>query len=88
MEFLLFTYPNCPKCEALKEYLKETDIEGKEYNLVAKESKMRIREFLKIIKRDDKGGIIIPTLILQDRGETLAVLNNREELESWSKSRD
>jgi len=88
MEFLLFTYPNCPKCESLKEYLKETDLEGREYNLVNKESKLRIREFLKVIKRDDKGGIVIPTLILQDEGEDTTVLNSREELENWSRSKD
>ena len=87
MEFLLFTYPNCPKCEELKKYLKETNFEGQECSLVLKESKIKIREFLKFIKRDDKGAIIIPTLIIQEDGQAVAVLNNREELENWLRSR-
>ncbi|UCC38226.1 MAG: hypothetical protein JSV96_10255 [Candidatus Aminicenantes bacterium] len=88
MEFLLFTYPNCSKCEGLKRYLNETALEWEEYNLVQKESKLKIREFLGILKRDDKGAIIIPTLLLQDEGEVRAVLNSRQELESWLKSKE
>lgn len=87
MEYLLFTYPNCSKCEALKEYLKETPIGSHEYSLILKESKIKIREFLSVIKRDDKGGIIIPTLVVQDGEGVLAVLNNQQELEEWLKSK-
>lgn len=79
MKLILFTYPNCPKCESLKECLKETDLEWTVYNLVNKEGKLRIREFLKVLNRDDTGGIIIPTLILKE-GEHTTVLNSREEL--------
>lgn len=71
----------------MKKYLKETDFEGQECSLVLKESKIKIREFLKFIKRDDKGAVIIPTLILQEDGQAVAVLNNREELKDWLKSR-
>jgi len=88
MEYLLFTYPNCSKCEELKNYLGETASGLEEYNLVQKESKLKIREFLGIIKRDAKGAIIIPTLVLQNEGEVQAVLNNRQELESWLKSKE
>jgi len=87
MEYLLFSYPNCSRCEALKEHLKKTPLEGHEYNLILKESKIKIREFLSDIKRDDKGGIIIPTLVVQDGEEVLAVLNNQQELEEWLRSR-
>jgi len=87
MKYILFFYPNCPKCDRLKQCLKGTDIEGEEYNLILKESKLKIREFIKVIKRDIKGAIIIPTLILQAGGEVAAVLNNREELEKWLKSK-
>ncbi len=87
MEYFLFTYPNCQKCEALKKALLETDLEGAEYNLAQKNSKLRIREFLRAIKRDEKGGIIIPTLVLQDEGEVIAVLNNKEELGDWLRSK-
>jgi glutaredoxin len=88
MEYLLFTYPNCPKCEELKKYLGETTSEWGEYNLVQKESKLKIREFLGVLKRDSKGAIIIPTLVIRNEGGVKAVLNNRQELESWLKSKE
>jgi len=88
VDYLLFTYPNCQRCEELKKYLAETELEGQEYSLLLKESKLKIREYLDSIKRDDKGAIIIPTLLLQDEGGVAAVVNNREELEEWLRSRD
>lgn len=87
MEYHLFTYPNCPKCDAIKEYLKKTPLDGGEYSLILKESKSKIREFLGVLKRDEKGSIIIPTLVVQDGKEVLAILNNKQELEEWLKSR-
>ena len=63
-------------------------MEWEEYNLVQKESKLKIREFLGAIRRDDKGAIIIPTLVLQDEGEVRAVLNNQQELENWLRSKE
>ncbi len=87
MEYLLFTFPNCEKCEELKKYLKEANLEVQENNLVLKESKMRIREFLNYIKRDDTGAIILPSLVLKENGEDPVVLNNRKELEEWFRSR-
>jgi len=88
MEYLLFTYPHCPQCEDLKECLQQIPLSGQEYSLVLKESKMRIREFLKVLKRDSKGGIIIPTMIIKDEDQAPVVLNSRRELEEWWKSRD
>lgn len=87
MEYFIFTYPNCSRCEELKKYLGETNLEGQECNLVLKESKLKIREFLSLIKRDDKGAIVIPTLVLQENGKVVSVLNNRKELEDWLRSR-
>ena len=88
MNYLLFTYPNCQKCDDLKKYLVGIELEGQEYNLILKESKLKIRDYLNSIKRDDKGAIIIPTLLLQDEGGVAAVVNDREELEGWLRSRD
>ena len=88
MEYFLFSYPNCAKCEKLKEFLKKTDIQGEKYNLVSRESKIKIREFLTHIKRDDKGAIILPSMVVVDNGKVAAVLNNRQELEDWLKSKD
>jgi len=87
MEYFLFSYPNCSNCEELKSYLKNTGLECGEYSLILKESKLKIREFLPHIKRDDKGTIILPSLVLQEEGEVVAVLNSRLELEEWLKSR-
>ena len=87
MEYFLFTYPNCTKCEEIKKYLGEADLEGQECNLVLKESKLKIREFLGCLKRDDKGAIIIPTLVLQENEEVVTVLNNSKELENWLRSK-
>jgi len=87
VEYLLFTYPNCQKCEALKKMLSGTNLDGSEYNLSQKESKLKIRDFLNILKRDEKGGIMLPTLVLQEAGEVVTVLNSLEELGDWLKSR-
>ncbi len=87
MEYLLFSYPNCSNCEKLKGYLSDTSLDWQEYNLVQKESKMKIRDFLADIKRDESGGIIIPTLIVLDDGVSKAVLNSHEELDDWLKSK-
>ena len=71
----------------MKDYLKESDLEGQEYNLALKESKLKIRDFLDSIKRDDKGRIILPTLILEEEGEVSAVLNSSGELKDWLRSK-
>jgi glutaredoxin len=88
MEYHLFTYPNCSKCVAIKEYLEKAHLDGREHSLILKDSKSKIREFLGVIKRDEKGSIIIPTLVIQDGQKVLVVLNNRQELEEWLKSRE
>lgn len=88
MQYILFTYPNCTQCEALKAYLSEHGYKAQEYNLTQKESKMKIREFLDVLKRDDKGGIIIPTLIVLNDGDIETILNTREEFQAWSRSKD
>ena len=87
MEYSLFTYPNCLNCEELKKYLKTTSLEGCEYSLVLKESKLKIRQFLHSLRRDEKGSIIIPTLVLEEEGKAVAVFNTQLELDHWLKSR-
>jgi glutaredoxin len=88
MQYILFTYPNCSQCEALKAYLNANSYKAQEYNLIQKESKMKIREFLEVLKRDDKGGILIPTMIVLNDGDVVKVLNTCEEFEAWSRSKD
>jgi len=87
MDYLLFTYPNCTNCQKLKGYLSASPLDWQECNLVLKESKLKIRDYLSDIKRDEKGGIIIPTLIAEEEGTVQAVLNSQEELDDWLRSR-
>lgn len=87
LDYILFTYPNCRKCEDLKAYLKETAIAAREYKVEEKDGRMKIREFLGHVRRDDKGSIILPTLVLQEDGAVAGVVNTRLELETWLQSR-
>jgi len=87
MDYLLFTYPNCQKCADLKLYLKEACIPASEYKVEEKQGRLKIREFLGSIKRDPKGAIVLPTLVLQENGAVAAVVNTRQELEEWLRSR-
>jgi glutaredoxin len=87
MDYLLFTYPNCVKCETMKKKLAETATPYAEYLLTQTPGKAKIREFINVIKRDDKGAIILPTLIAHTQGIVRAVINSAEEFDGWSKSR-
>lgn len=87
MDYLLFNYPNCNKCEALKKRLAETQITYAEYGLTQPLGKAKIREFINVIKRDDKGAIILPTLVVHTQGIVRAVINSAEEYDGWLKSR-
>jgi hypothetical protein len=88
MDYLLFSYPNCDKCEAFKIFLKGTVLQGQEFNLVQKESKLRVREFLDRIKRDESGGMILPIFVLRQDDQVLGIFNDPLELENCLKSRD
>lgn len=87
MDYLLFTYPNCRKCEELKAYLQAKDVAAEEFSLTQKEGKLKIRDYLKDLRRDGKGAIIIPILILEEEGRMSAMLNSRQELEEWWQSK-
>lgn len=87
MEYFLFTFPNCVECGRLKGSLAREGIEAEEYDLTAKEGRLKVREFLDVVKRDDKGAIILPALVVRDSSRT-EVFNKTEELLDWLKSRD
>lgn len=86
-QYILFTYPNCNRCDALKESLSANQLAAEEFNLTRRESKLKIREFLRILNRDDKGAIIIPTLIIRGDQDVSAVINDSGELEDWLRSK-
>jgi len=87
MDYFLFTYPNCQKCESLKRSLAEKGIAYGEFSLVQAPGKAKIREFIRHVRRDDTGAIVLPTLVLNDQGIVRAVLNSTEELDQWLRSR-
>jgi glutaredoxin len=87
MDYYLFSYPNCLKCEGLRKTLEEKGIAYTEYSLVQPPGKAKIREFIRHVRRDDKGAIILPTLVLNDQGIVRAVMNSSEELDAWWKSK-
>ncbi len=87
MEYLVFTYPNCLKCEDVKAFVKEAALAAEFLDVAGKPGRMRIREFLPHVRRDEKGGIILPTILALEEGRVEAVLNTRAELEAWSRSR-
>ncbi len=88
MDFLLFTYPNCSKCEDMKAALREAAITAETQDVAETEGRIRIRTFRPRIKRDAQGAIILPTLVCRDGDRVEAVLNTREELAAWLQSRD
>jgi len=87
MDYLLFTYPNCQKCEDLKTFLAGAALPVRVFRAEDRSSHQRLRELRDHLKRDDKGAIILPTLVLLDGGAVAAVLNSRQELEAWLTSR-
>jgi glutaredoxin len=87
MDYLLFTYPNCQKCEDLKAYLDGAAIPAEVLDVAEKEGRTRIRPFLPHVRRDAKGSIILPALICRESGQVSAVHNNREEFAAWLRSR-
>jgi len=87
MDYFLFTYPNCLKCDALKKALTARGLAYTEYSLVQSQGKSKIREFIRHVRRDETGGIVLPTLILNDQGIVRSVITSTEELEQWLASR-
>jgi hypothetical protein len=87
MDYLLFTYPNCDKCEAFRDYLSGTGLRGAEYNLTQRDSKLKVREFLDAIRRDEHGAMILPIFVLRESERVLGIFNTPPELDCWLKSR-
>lgn len=87
MDYLLFTLPGCLKCDALKALLAAQGMSWQEFNLVNKDAKMKLREFREIIKRDESGAVILPTLVLVENDAAVGIVNTAEELEAWWQSR-
>jgi glutaredoxin len=87
VKYVLFTYPNCHKCEDMKTALKQAAISMEVQDVAEKEGRVRIRTYLPQVKRDAQGAIILPTLVCQDGERVDAVLNTPEELSAWLRSK-
>lgn len=87
MDYILFTYPSCPKCESMKKALSEGGVEYTELSLTQTAGKAKVREFLPHVRRDASGGIILPLLIAHTQGIVRSVMNTAEEYETWSRSK-
>ncbi|MCX8161215.1 MAG: glutaredoxin [Candidatus Saccharicenans sp.] len=87
MDYLVFTLPGCTKCDKIKDLLKARGLPAVEYDVSTKDGRNKIREYIKMLRRDSSGCVIIPTLIIEDNGQATAVLNSAEELDLWLKSR-
>jgi len=87
MDNILFTYPNCLKCESLKQSMEQKGIGYSEYSLVQPKGKAKIREFIQHVRRDQAGAIILPTLIVSGQGDARTVITSSEELDQWLKSK-
>ncbi len=87
MDYLLFSYPNCAKCDAMKKRLAETETPYQEYGLTSPPGKAKIREFINVIKRDESGAVKLPTLVAHTQGIVRAVLNSAEEFDGWLRSK-
>lgn len=83
----MFTYPNCEKCAGLKSHLEGLGATYTEYDLARPEGKARIREFIREIRRDESGAVILPTLVALEEGRPSAVVTSPEEYDAWLKSR-
>jgi hypothetical protein len=87
MTYELFSYPDCRKCEDLKAFLRGSDLRGQEFDLAQKDGRLKVRDYLALLKRDEKGSLILPILVLKDEAGVKAVLFSREELEAWLRSK-
>ena len=85
MRYLFFTMPACPKCSAIKDYLKaRKDIDGEENSLADPEGVIRLRKIYPQIKeritRNEDGSMPIPTILFMD--DSSNIVNIAHDLES------
>jgi glutaredoxin-related protein len=72
MKYKLFFTPMCPKCPAIKEFMKGTDIEGEFVDATNPEGLEQARKY---------EVISVPTvLFLDDKGKIVSTAHNLEEV--------
>jgi glutaredoxin len=87
MDYLLFTFPNCHKCDEMKTFFRERGLAKQEYDVTGKDGRLKIRDYIHDVKRDEKGSVILPTLLCLEAGRVAAVHNTPAEFEAWLQSK-
>ena len=86
--YKLFTFPNCAKCEEVKEFLKEQPFSGAIIDLKSEEGNKQFREYYSIksikenIKRDDAGALKLPIVMLMNGNNVISTVQGVEETKS------
>lgn len=84
--FQIYTLPTCEHCHEATELMKQKNIEYESINTAVAEGRNKFREFYfdhrNEIKRDSRGGILLPVLVYQNNG-TLRIHQGTEGLEKF-----
>ena len=82
MKFKIFTFPNCEKCEEVKECLKNEETE-----VIDLKTPEGLKHFLEYynknrdaIKRDNNGQVLLPVVIIFDDEDIVGITQSVEEL--------
>jgi len=84
MGYILYSFPNCPKCTEVKGYFKEKGIKYEEINAGLGEGRVKFRDFYSKnkdkIQREKEGGVLLPVFvnngeIIQGLEKIIAYLN-------------
>ncbi len=83
--YKLFTFPNCSKCEEVKAYLSQHELDGSIIDLKSPEGNKEFRSYYSekqikdMIKRDQSGALKLPILLLMNSGSVLNAAQGIEE---------
>jgi len=92
VKYKVFTLPTCIKCPAVKDYLKQSGLEGQEINLKEKEGILELRKYYVLVKdkmpaRDAHGNLPLPIVLFFDEQDNIVhVANSLDEVQSAVKS--
>jgi len=89
MEYKLFTFPNCERCHAVKDYLKSINVVYSEHNLGMRDGK---KEFGKVLMgpfgtqlKKDEHGIVMPILARMNDSGIEAIAQEMDDVKALFK---
>lgn len=87
MQYKLYTLPHCEKCEAVKKYLKASNIKADEINLGDDEGVAELRRSYSQLKdkiqRNSSGQIPIPLFVAFEGNKITTVVHTLEEVKAF-----